>query len=102
MDGSVGGGVGKVIRIGDQPNKLGLFAYYNAVSGDANLCLFQKTGGAGFLRKEFYAATAAVGSFRDIAISRDDVRLTPKMPTWAMRKDRRCKSRGRASINHPS
>jgi hypothetical protein len=78
MDGSVGGGVGKVIRIGDQPNKLGLFAYYNAVSGDANLCLFQKTGGAGFLRKEFYAATAAVGSFRDIAISRDDVRLTPK------------------------
>ena len=32
----VGGGVSKVIRIGDQPLKLGLFAYYNAIQPTAS------------------------------------------------------------------
>jgi hypothetical protein len=32
----VGGGVSKVIRIGDQPLKLGLFAYYNAIRPTAS------------------------------------------------------------------
>jgi hypothetical protein len=32
----IGGGVSKVIRIGDQPLKLGLFAYYNAIRPTAS------------------------------------------------------------------
>jgi hypothetical protein len=37
----VGGGVSKVIRIGDQPLKLGVFAYYNAIRPIANQDLWQ-------------------------------------------------------------
>jgi hypothetical protein len=54
----VGGGVSEVVGTGDQPLKRGLFAYQNAVSGNANLYLFRRqagpvlTGGARLSRKD--------------------------------------------------